>query len=70
MGKSTGFMEYDRIEEGYKPVNERLKNYKEFVIALTPEQAKVQGAGQMRPVNSGKLLVLCSTLIAFSQSPR
>ncbi len=44
MGKSTGFMEYDRIEEGYKPVNERLKNYKEFVIALTPEQAKVQGA--------------------------
>ena len=44
MGKSTGFMEYDRVEEGYKPVNERLKNYKEFVIALTPEQAKVQGA--------------------------
>ncbi|WP_159910818.1 glutamate synthase subunit beta [Pantoea sp. 18069] len=44
MGKSTGFLEYDRIEEGYKPVAERLKNYKEFVIALTPEQAKVQGA--------------------------
>ena len=34
MGKVTGFMEYERIEEGYKPVVERLKNYKEFVIGL------------------------------------
>ncbi|CAN7411221.1 glutamate synthase subunit beta [Pseudorhodoferax sp. LjRoot39] len=44
MGKITGFMEHERIEEGYKPVEERLKHYKEFVVALTPEQAKVQGA--------------------------
>ncbi|GAB3356324.1 MULTISPECIES: glutamate synthase subunit beta [Giesbergeria] len=44
MGKTTGFLEYDRIEEGYLPVPERLKNYKEFVIGLAPEQAKVQGA--------------------------
>jgi glutamate synthase (NADPH/NADH) small chain len=44
MGKITGFMEHARIEEGYKPVEERLKHYKEFVVALTPEQAKVQGA--------------------------
>ena len=44
MGKITGFMEHGRIEEGYKPVAERLKHYKEFVVALTPEQAKVQGA--------------------------
>ena len=44
MGKVTGFMEYERIEEGYKPVPERLKHYKEFVIALSDEQAKVQGA--------------------------
>lgn len=44
MGKTTGFMEYDRIEEGYLPVAERVKNYKEFVIGLSPEQAKVQGA--------------------------
>ena len=27
MGKITGFMEYERLEEGYKPVTERLKNY-------------------------------------------
>ena len=31
-------------------------------------QAASQGAGQMRPVNSGKLLVLCSTALAFCQS--
>ncbi|WP_341685584.1 glutamate synthase subunit beta [Limnohabitans sp.] len=44
MGKVTGFMEFERIEEGYKPVAERLKNYGEFVIGLTDEQAKTQGA--------------------------
>jgi len=44
MGKVTGFMEYERIEEGYKPVAERLKNYGEFVIGLTDEQAKTQAA--------------------------
>ena len=31
MGKITGFMEHERIEEGYKPVAERVKHYKEFV---------------------------------------
>ena len=44
MGKPTGFMEYARIEEGYKPVPERLKHYQEFTIALDDAQAKVQGA--------------------------
>ncbi|MBI5335986.1 MAG: glutamate synthase subunit beta [Burkholderiales bacterium] len=44
MGKVTGFMEYERLEEGYEPVQARLKNYKEFVIGLTDEQAKIQGA--------------------------
>ena len=44
MGKITGFMEFERIEEGYKPVAERLKNYSEFVIGLTPEQSKTQAA--------------------------
>ncbi|HTH78847.1 MAG TPA: glutamate synthase subunit beta [Ramlibacter sp.] len=44
MGKITGFMEYERVEEGYKPVPDRVKNYKEFVIGLTNDQAKVQGA--------------------------
>ena len=44
MGKITGFKEFERIEEGYAPVTDRLKNYKEFVIGISPEQAKVQGA--------------------------
>ncbi len=44
MGKVTGFMEYERIEEGYKPVAERLKHYKEFVVTLDDAQAKIQGA--------------------------
>jgi len=44
MGKVTGFMEFERIEEGYKPVTERLKNYKEFVIGLDDAQANKQAA--------------------------
>ena len=44
MGKITGFMEYERIEEGYKPVTERLKNYKEFVIGIDDAQAHKQAA--------------------------
>jgi glutamate synthase (NADPH) small chain len=44
MGKATGFLEFERIEEGYKPVTERVKNYKEFVIALDDSDAKKQSA--------------------------
>lgn len=44
MGKTTGFMEYERLEEGYAPVAERVKHYKEFVIGLDDSQAKIQGA--------------------------
>ena len=44
MGKVTGFLEYERLEEGYEPVPARVKNYKEFVIGLNVEQAKQQGA--------------------------
>ncbi|MDE2431572.1 MAG: glutamate synthase subunit beta [Burkholderiales bacterium] len=44
MGKVTGFLEFERLEEGYEAVEKRVKNYKEFVIGLTPEQSKIQGA--------------------------
>jgi glutamate synthase (NADPH) small chain len=44
MGKVTGFMEYERLEEGYKPVNDRLKDYKEFVVTLDDGKAKIQAA--------------------------
>ncbi|MDP4608229.1 MAG: FAD-dependent oxidoreductase, partial [Burkholderiaceae bacterium] len=44
MGKITGFMEFERLEEGYAPPKERLKNYKEFVIGLDDAGAKQQSA--------------------------
>ena len=44
MGKTTGFMEYERIEEGYPAPAERVKHYKEFVIGLDGSQAKTQAA--------------------------
>ena len=44
MGKVTGFLEIDRIEERYEPVPERLKNYREFVIGLDDQQASLQAA--------------------------
>ncbi len=44
MGKVTGFLEYERLEEGYEPVAKRVKNYKEFVIALNAGQSKTQAA--------------------------
>ncbi len=44
MGKVTGFLEYERLEEGYEPPQQRVKTWKEFVITLNAEQAKLQGA--------------------------
>ena len=44
MGKTTGFKEYDRQVESKLPVDDRLKNYKEFTVALTEEQMETQGA--------------------------
>mgnify|MGYP000367031068 CR=1 FL=1 len=44
MGRVTGFMEFARLEEPYLPVQERLRNYREFVIVLDDAQAKTQSA--------------------------
>ena len=44
MGKVTGFLEFERVEEGYAPVAERVKHYKEFVIGLDDAQSRQQGA--------------------------
>ncbi len=44
MGKVTGFMEFERLEEDYKPVAARLKNYEEFVLGLDESRAKIQAA--------------------------
>ncbi len=44
MGKVTGFMEFERQSEHYEEPTKRVKHYKEFVMALTDDEAKVQGA--------------------------
>ena len=44
MGKPTGFLEIDKQERTYKPVEERLKHFDEFVIALTDKDLIDQGA--------------------------
>ncbi|WP_114648920.1 glutamate synthase subunit beta [Pseudothauera hydrothermalis] len=44
MGKPTGFLEYQRLSEAYKPAAERVKDYREFTVRLTDAQAAVQGA--------------------------
>lgn len=44
MGKVTGFLEYNRQEETSLPVEERIKNYKEFTIPLSSSNLQDQGA--------------------------
>ncbi|MBI5891891.1 MAG: glutamate synthase subunit beta [Nitrosomonadales bacterium] len=44
MGKITGFMEYRRVSESYGPVEQRVRNYQEFVGHLSDAGAKQQGA--------------------------
>ena len=44
MGKVTGFLEYERIEEAHEAPLRRKKHYREFVLHLTDDQAGIQGA--------------------------
>ena len=44
MGKVTGFIELERIEEVALPPTERRRNYREFVLALKDADASKQGA--------------------------
>lgn len=44
MGKITGFLEYQRLQEASEPADKRIKHYKEFSLHLSDEQAKIQGA--------------------------
>jgi glutamate synthase (NADPH) small chain len=44
MGKVTGFIDFPRQTERNLPAEERVKNYKEFILHLSDEEAKVQGA--------------------------
>lgn len=44
MGKITGFKEFERVDERNKPVEHRLKDYKEFTIPLQDEDLQKQGS--------------------------
>ncbi len=44
MGKTTGFLEIPRKDHGYKPVEERIKAFKEFKIELSDPELSQQGA--------------------------
>jgi glutamate synthase (NADPH/NADH) small chain len=44
MGKITGFLEIDRRDRKYEPVEQRLKNYNEFVIPLGDAGTREQAA--------------------------
>jgi glutamate synthase (NADPH/NADH) small chain len=44
MGKPTGFLEIERQDRTYEAPQERLKNYNEFVIPLTPETTSQQAS--------------------------
>ncbi|MCR5107614.1 MAG: glutamate synthase subunit beta [Lachnospiraceae bacterium] len=44
MGKQTGFLEYERVENNEIPVKERIKGYDEFHTCSTEEVRRKQGA--------------------------
>lgn len=44
MGKPTGFLEIQRRDRAYGPVNERIKHFQEFTIPLPDAEVRHQGA--------------------------
>jgi glutamate synthase (NADPH/NADH) small chain len=44
VGKITGFLEFERLEEPHEPTEARKKHYREFYARLSDEAAGVQGA--------------------------
>jgi glutamate synthase (NADPH) small chain len=44
MGKVTGFLEFERTDRHYQPVEERIKHWGEFVLPLPDEDNKKQAA--------------------------
>ena len=44
MGKITGFLELERQDRGYRPVEERVKHWNEFVVPLGDDGTKTQAA--------------------------
>mgnify|MGYP001824229270 CR=1 FL=1 len=44
MGKVTGFKEFERQDEKYTPVKDRVKHYKEFTVPLSEADISKQGS--------------------------
>jgi glutamate synthase (NADPH/NADH) small chain len=44
MGKITGFLEFERDDRDYEPVEQRIKHWREFVLPLPEEANKKQAA--------------------------
>jgi glutamate synthase (NADPH/NADH) small chain len=44
MGKVTGFLEYERHERDYAPVEQRITHWREFVIPLSEKDTREQAA--------------------------
>src|SRR3954452_24772528 len=44
MGKITGFLEFERSDRDYEPVEERIRHWREFVLPLPDEENKKQAA--------------------------
>lgn len=44
MGKPTGFLEVDRHDRAYEPVESRVDNYNEFIVALKPDDLTNQAS--------------------------
>ena len=40
MGKTTGFLEYQRLQEAAEAVEDRVKHYREFLLHLSDQEAR------------------------------
>ena len=44
MGKITGFLEYERNDRHYQPVEERIRHWREFMLPLSEQETRTQAA--------------------------
>ncbi len=44
MGKVTGFLEYEREDRHYEPVEERIRHWREFILPLPEQECRTQAA--------------------------
>jgi glutamate synthase (NADPH) small chain len=44
MGKVTGFLEYERNDRDYEPVEERVRHWREFILPLKVDEYRIQAA--------------------------